>query len=108
MRPAGRRRAGTACDTPSHAWSSWQALDAARGFLSSPVSEETLPGERAGDTEAEIVVPVRWFVPVAVRRAEILRIVVPGTAAVDAIGAGSLTGGKTSFPLQACSDSGAR
>lgn len=39
--------------------------------------------ERAGHTEAEIVVPVLWFVPVTVRRAEVLRIVVPGTAAED-------------------------
>jgi hypothetical protein len=40
--------------------------------------------ERAGHTEPEIVVPVRCVVPVAVGRAEVLWIVVPGTAAEDA------------------------
>ena len=37
--------------------------------------------ERAGHTETDIVVPVCGIVPVAVGRAEVLRIVVPGTAA---------------------------
>jgi len=39
--------------------------------------------ERAGHAETEIVVPVRCVVPVAVGRAEILRIIVPRTAADD-------------------------
>jgi hypothetical protein len=47
-------------------------------------------GERAGNTET-VVVPVGGCVPVAVRRAEPVRIVVPGTAAKNA-GRGSLTG----------------
>ena len=40
-------------------------------------------GKRAPDPEADIVVPVVGGVPVAVGRAEVLWIVVPGTAAND-------------------------
>src|ERR1700674_306239 len=40
-------------------------------------------GKRAPDPEAEVVVPVVGGVPVAVGRAEVLWIVVPGTAADD-------------------------
>jgi hypothetical protein len=40
--------------------------------------------ERTGDPEAKIGVPVVGGVPVAVRRAEVVWIVVPGTAADDA------------------------
>ena len=39
--------------------------------------------ERAGHTEPVVVVAVRCVVPVAVGRAEVLGIVVPGTAADD-------------------------
>ena len=37
--------------------------------------------KRAGDPKTHIVVTVVWLVPVAVSRAEVLWIIVPGTAA---------------------------
>lgn len=40
--------------------------------------------ERAGHAEPVVVVPVRGIVPVAVRRAEVLWVVVPRAAAKDA------------------------
>ena len=40
-----------------------------------------LAKKRAGKTKADVVVAVRRFVPVAVRGAEVLWIVVPGTTA---------------------------
>jgi hypothetical protein len=47
------------------------------------VSASALAVKRTRDPEADIVVPVVGVVPVALGRAEILRIVVPGTAAQD-------------------------
>ena len=37
--------------------------------------------------ETEVVVAVRWIVPVAVRRAAVVGVVVPGAAANDTVGA---------------------
>ena len=49
---------------------------------------------RAGNAEPEIVVAVVGFVPVAVRRTEVPRIVVPGAAAVDAVARGDRPGSR--------------
>ena len=51
----------------------------APGILGHPDSA----GERAGETEPDIAVPVRRIVPVAVCRAQIPWIVVPGAPAQD-------------------------
>ena len=68
-----RNEAGQPC-TPGHHGRPWTQLVA---LSCHPLDDRTLPGERAGDAEADVVVPVRGFVPVAVGRAEVLRIVVP-------------------------------
>ncbi len=65
--------------TPAHHGRPWTHL-----VLAPDVRERRdSGGERAGHAETEIVVAVRGIVPVAVRRAEVVRIVVPGTAALD-------------------------
>ena len=43
--------------------------------------------ELKGETEAEVVVAVARGVPVAIRRAAVLRVVVPAAATVDPVGA---------------------
>src|SRR5512144_3254726 len=65
--------------------SSWPVLDAPFRHTRS-VRERSGSGGcgRAGNPEALIVVPIIGLVPVAVGRAEVPRIVVPGAAAVDA------------------------
>ena len=52
---------------------------------------------RAHEAEAQIVVPVRRPVPIAVRRAAVVRVVVPAAAPVDAIGP---TGSASTPPAQ--------
>ena len=71
----------TAPRTTRDARSAWQALDALSATLPASDERENSGGERAGNTETVVVVPVGGIVPVAVRRAEPVRIVVPGTAA---------------------------
>ena len=53
-----------------------------------PVRPSVQAGERAGQTEPVVVVPVPGEVPVAVRRAEVVRFVVPGAAAQHTLAGG--------------------
>lgn len=60
-------------------FSSWAALDASHA-LPRPLGLGTPTSKRAGDTKTEVVVPVVAWVPVAVRRAGVLWVVVPRAA----------------------------